>query len=207
MWREEIMKANQNQFWPAVSKALAVMTLTLITALILVPGASAAGKYKILYNFAGGTDGGTPYEGLVLDTSGNLYGTTTGGGASGIGTVFELAKNSDGSCTETVLYSFAGGTDGATPWASLTFDASGNLYGTTTAGGASGNGTVFKLIKNSDGSWTESVLYSFTGGSDGANPLWCGVILDATGTLYGMTSGGGSQDLGRVAHSSHVLCD
>lgn len=185
-------------FRATVSKGLPVLTVTLIAALVLAPGAWAASKYKILYNFTGGTDGGTPYDGLALDTAGNLYGTTTAGGASGNGAVFELAKNSDGTWTESVLYSFAGGTDGATPWAAVTFDASGNLYGTTTAGGASGNGTVFKLTKNSDGTWTESVLYSFTGGSDGANPLWCGVTLDAGGTLYGMTSAGGSHDLGVV---------
>ena len=174
------------------------MAVTLIVALIHAPSAWASGKYKILYNFTGGADGSTPYEGLVLDTTGNLYSTTTAGGASGNGTVFKLTKNSDGTWTESVLYSFAGGTDGATPWAAVTFDASGNLYGTTSAGGASGNGTVFKLTKNSDGSWTESVLYSFTGGSDGAYPEWCGVTIDATGTLYGMTSGGGSQGMGVV---------
>jgi uncharacterized repeat protein (TIGR03803 family) len=192
------MKGNQNPFGTTVSKALAVSAATLIMALILAPGVWAASEYKILYKFTGGNDGGTPYDGLALDTAGNLYGTTTAGGASGDGTVFELTKKSDGTWTESVLYSFAGGTDGATPWAGVTFDTSGNLYGTTTGGGASANGTVFKLTKNSNGNWTESVLYSFTGGSDGANPLWCGVILDATGNLYGMTSGGGAQGMGVV---------
>jgi uncharacterized repeat protein (TIGR03803 family) len=116
---------------------------------------------------------------------------------SGNGTVFELTKNSDGTWTESVLYSFAGGTDGATPYAGLTFDTSGNLYGTTQDGGASSAGTVFQLV-NSNGTWTESVLYSFTGGSDGADPQWCGVIFDATGTLYGMTTDGGTQGMGVV---------
>jgi len=188
----------RNQFWTVASKGLAALTVTLIAALVLAPGAWAAGKYKVLYNFTGGTDGGTPYEGLTLDTTGNLYSTTTAGGASGNGTVFKLTKNSDGSWTESVLYSFSGGTDGATPWAAVTFDASGNLYGTTQYGGTSSAGTVFELVPNSNGTWTESVLYSFTGGSDGAYPEWCGVIVDATGTLYGMTSGGGSQDMGVV---------
>jgi uncharacterized repeat protein (TIGR03803 family) len=187
----------RNQFWTVASKGLAALTVTLIAALVLAPSAWAVSKDKILYNFTGGNDGSTPYDGLTLDTSGNLYGTTTAGGASGNGTVFKLAKNSDGSWTESVLYSFAGGTDGATPYAGVTFDASDNLYGTTTAGGASSAGTVFQLA-NSNGTWTENVLYSFTGGSDGANPLWCGVIFDATGTLYGMTSGGGSQEVGVV---------
>jgi uncharacterized repeat protein (TIGR03803 family) len=196
MWREANM--TRKLFQATVSKGFAVLTVTLIAALALAPGAWAAGKYNVLYNFTGGADGGGPYEGLVTDTTGNLYSTTTLGGASGNGTVFKLTKNSDGSWTESVLYSFAGGADGATPWAAVTFDTSGNLYGTTTAGGTSSAGTVFKLAPNSNGTWTESVLYSFTGGSDGAYPQWCGVILDASGTLYGMTSGGGSQDMGVV---------
>ncbi len=185
-------------FRATISKGLAVLTVTLIAALVLAPGALAASQYKILYNFAGGTDGATPFDGLALDAAGNLYGTTTAGGASGNGAVFELAKNSDGSWTESVLYSFAGGTDGATPYAGVTFDTSGNLYGTTTAGGASSAGTVFELMSNSNGTWTESVLYSFSGGSDGANPQWCGVVFDATGILYGMTSGGGTEGMGVV---------
>jgi uncharacterized repeat protein (TIGR03803 family) len=78
---------------------------------------------------------------VIRDTAGNLYGTTIGGGASGHGTIFKL----DASGKETVLYSFAGGTDAAAPDADLLRDAAGNLYGTTIAGGASGAGTVFKL--------------------------------------------------------------
>jgi len=186
-----------NLFWAVLSKALAVIAATLIMALILAPGAWAASRYKVLYKFTGGADGSQPEAGLILDTSGNLYGTTPQGGAFGDGVVFKLTKNSDGSWTEGVLYSFAGGTDGATPYAEVTFDASGNLYGTTYSGGASSAGTVFQLVPNSDGTWTESVLYSFTGGSDGANP-YAGVILDATGTLYGTTYGGGTQGLGVV---------
>lgn len=186
-----------NKFWAAVSKALAVIAATLIMALILAPGAWAASRYKVLYKFTGGADGSQPGAGLILDTSGNLYGTTPQGGASGEGVVFKLTKNSDGTWTESVLYSFAGGADGATPYAAVTFDASGNLYGTTYSGGAFSAGTVFQLVPNSDGTWTESVLYSFTGGSDGANP-YAGVIFDATGTLYGTTRGGGTQGMGVV---------
>jgi uncharacterized repeat protein (TIGR03803 family) len=196
MWREENMKRNQSQFWAAVSKALAVMTVTLIIALILAPGA-AAGTYKILYNFTGGADGNQPEAAVILDTAGNLYGTTILGGAFGDGVVFEVIKNSDGTWTESVLHSFAGGTDGATPHSGLTFDASGNLYGTTQGGGTSSAGTVFELVPNSDGTWTESVLYSFTGGSDGASP-WAGLIFDATGALYGTTYLGGASGLGVV---------
>ena len=133
MWQEGLCKANP--FWTVVSKALAVMTSTLIMALVLAPGASAASKYKVLYNFSGGADGSQPYDAVILDAAGNLYGTTTAGGASGNGTVFKLTKNSDGSWTESVLYSFAGGTDGASPQSEVTFDVSGNLYGTTWSGG------------------------------------------------------------------------
>ncbi len=192
------MKGNKNPFWAVVSKALAVMTATLIVALILAPGAWAASNYKILYNFTGGTDGSQPRAGiLILDASGNLYGTTNAGGASGNGTVFKLAKNSDGSWTETVLYSFAGGTDGAAPYTGVTFDTSGNLYGTTVFGGDYSAGIVYQLVPNSDGTWAESVLYSFTGGTDGASP-WAGVIFDATGALYGTTEGGGASGVGVV---------
>ena len=79
-----------NQFWAAVSKALAAATVMLIVSLLLAPGASAADKYKILHRFTGRTDGGNPQESVILDTAGNLYGTTTQGGASGNGTVFKL---------------------------------------------------------------------------------------------------------------------
>lgn len=137
----------------------------------------------VLHAFAG-PDGAIPHGGLVLDGSGNLYGTTSSGGASGLGTVFKI----DTSGTETVLHSFAGNPDGANPYAGLVIDKSGNLYGTTENGGASGFGTVFKV----DVTGTETVLHSFAGGSsDGADPK-SGVILDPTGNLYGTTFGGGS---------------
>lgn len=187
------MKREQSLFWTAVSKVLAVIAVTLIVALIQAPGAWAAGKYKILYNFTGGADGGTPYEGLVLDTTGNLYSTTTAGGASGNGTVFKLTKNSDGTWTESVLYSFAGGRDGAYPWSGLIFDASGSLYGETTQGGKStecsgGCGVVFKLTPNSGGGWTESVLHRFDG-KDGSAPGQGSLTFDGAGNLYGTSTG------------------
>jgi uncharacterized repeat protein (TIGR03803 family) len=100
-----------------------------------------AGTQTVLYSFSGGADGGQPNASLIRDATGNLYGTTIGGGAFGHGTVFKLDKAGK----ETVLYSFAGGTDAASPNADLLRDAAGNLYGTTIAGGTSGGGTVFKL--------------------------------------------------------------
>src|SRR5258708_25378428 len=114
------------------------------------------------------------------------------GGSANSGTVFELSKNADGRWTETVLYSLQGGSEGFNPWAGLTFDAAGNLYGTTLGGGGSANcgsggcGTAFKLTKGSSGTWTESILYAFPGGSDAAapaNPL----IFAAQGNIYRTT--------------------
>jgi uncharacterized repeat protein (TIGR03803 family) len=188
MWREANMQ--NNRFWAAVSRVLEVMTVTLIAALILAPGALAAAKYKVLYRFTGGADGGFLDAGVILDSSGNLYGTAYIGGAYGNGAVFELTPNSDGSWTETVLYSFMGGTDGSNPLATLIADAAGNLYSTTDWGGAYGLGTVFMLTPNSDGSWTETVLYSFAGGTDGSLPV-AGLIFDAAGNFYGTTNHGG----------------
>jgi uncharacterized repeat protein (TIGR03803 family) len=142
----------------------------------------------VLHSF-NGSDGSHPQAGLIFDAAGNLYGTTYGGGASGYGTVFKLTPNADGSWTESVLHSF-NGSDGSSPFAGLIFDAAGNLYGTTSLGGGSNFGTVFKLTPNADGSWAESVLHSFIG-SDGSYPL-AGLIFDAAGNLYGTTEFGGS---------------
>ena len=124
-----------------------------------------------------------------MDKKGNLYGTTFGGGADGAGVVFKLAPNG----TETVLYSFTGGNDGSSPYAGLIMDKKGNLYSTTDKGGADGFGTVFKLTSND----TETVLYSFTGGSDGRHPL-AGLIMDKKDNLYGTTFGGGPDGVGVV---------
>jgi uncharacterized repeat protein (TIGR03803 family) len=164
---------------------------------MLAPGAWAAGNYKVLYYFTGGDDGGSPGQGVILDAAGNLYGTAQVGGTSGNGVVFELTPNSDGSWTESALYSFSGGSDGSYPYGQVTFDANGNLYGTTWYGGDSSSGIVFQLVPNSDGTWTEKVLYSFPSGSDESQPT-AGVIVDTKGTLYGTTLGGGTQGLGVV---------
>lgn len=142
---------------------------------------------QVLYNFKGGSDGAEPDASLVFDGAGNLYGTTYYGGANGSGTVFELTPSKAG-WTETVLHSFTG-SDGALPSAGLILDGGGNLYGTTQAGGAAGFGVVFELSPSRAG-WTETVLYSFTGGNDGRGPVG-GVVFDSGGNLYGTTSGGG----------------
>jgi uncharacterized repeat protein (TIGR03803 family) len=137
---------------------------------------------SVLHSFTAGNDGGNPEAGLIMDAAGNLYGTTFGGGSGGQGIVFKI----DTSNHESVLYSFTGGSDGGGPVAGLIMDAAGNLYGTTAGGGSSGQGAVFKI----DTSNHESVLYSFTGGSDGGGPLAV-LIRDAAGNLYGTTSQGG----------------
>lgn len=160
----------------------------------LVYKINATGGEIVLYNFAGGADGANPQGALIRDAAGNLYGTTTAGGAAGLGTVFKLTGKK-----ESVLYSFVGGTDGTNPQAGLALDASGNLYGTTAAGGTSGNGTIFKLAPPSKqgGTWTETVLYSFSTGTDGTVPV-SGVSLDAAGNLYGTASAGGAYGYGTV---------
>jgi uncharacterized repeat protein (TIGR03803 family) len=170
------------------------------TAFTLALAATVWGqaKEKILYSFGGSTDGGNPQPGLVLDSKGNLFGTTLNGGANFSGTVFEVTPNSDGTWTEQVLHSFSGFTgtgDGALPFGGLTFDAQGNLYGCTNAGGANFNGTVFELSPGPNGTWTEKVLYSFAGGSDGFSPFG-GVTFDSAGNLYGTTHSGGTQGFG-----------
>lgn len=147
-----------------------------------------SGHETLLYSFTGGADGGGPW-GVIRDAAGNLYGTTTSGGTANSGVVFKL----DPSGRHTVLYPFTGGADGGTPSAGVIGDAAGNLYGTTTYGGATGSGVVYKL----DSTGHQSVLHTFTGGGDGGYPR-AGVIGDPDGNLYGTTWGGGTQGCGVV---------
>jgi len=168
---------------------------------MLVNGALAANNEKVLYSFSGSPDGADPHTGLTFDSSGNAYGTSVLGGANGFGTVFELTPSSGGNWTESVLYSFAGGSDGMYPYGGVVFDKSGNLYGTTVGGGTGsscdgGCGTVFKLSPSGSG-WNESVIYSFAGGNDGFGPGGP-LILDKKGNLYGTTPDGGTHSDGTV---------
>src|SRR5438105_6561761 len=124
----------------------------LATALLLPTGAAAASMFKVLHEFTG-KDGPNPDAGLIFDAAGNLYGTTSAGGAFGKGTVFKLTPNSNGSWTESVLHSFCVPTncaDGFNPVAGLIFDGAGNLYGTTPLGPGGGSGVIFKLKPNAD---------------------------------------------------------
>jgi len=152
----------------------------------------------ILYSFGSQQgDGSRPSANLVFDSQGNLYSTTLGGGSTGnFVTVFELTPGSSG-WTESVLYSFRGGNDGAIPASSLVLDSAGNLYGTTVVGGA-GTGTVFELSP-SGGGWVERVIHAFqpSGSGDGSGPT-AGVIFDSNGNLYGTTEWGGVEGNGIV---------
>ncbi len=162
---------------------------------------AANGNETVLYSFAGSSDGAQPDSGLLLDSQGNLYGTTANGGngqcgGTGCGVVFKLSPQSGGAWSETVLYEFcslSNCADGEAPVGPLIMDSAGNLYGTTYFGGASHNcdgagcGAVFKL----DRSGKETVLHSFTGGRDGAYP-GAGLVMDGHGALYGPAELGGA---------------
>ncbi len=149
---------------------------------------------RVLYSFTGGSDGGTPSGGLIVDGSGNLYGITSAGGL-GHGTIYRLTRPTSpgGAYTESVLYSFTGGSDGAKPLGNLVLNSSGTLYGTSSAGGPDSCGTVFELSPPSThgNPWNYSVLHSFAGPPDGCDPQ-VGVTLGKSGgVLYGTTNGGG----------------
>jgi uncharacterized repeat protein (TIGR03803 family) len=177
----------------------ALLVATALTVVLPAQSAIASYHYKTLYSFQGGKDGMLPYARLLLDDAGNLYGTTVEGGpqgscsfSGGCGTVFKLAP--DG--TETVIHAFCSESncaDGSGPYAGLIQDGAGNLYGTTTYGGAHGAGTVFQIAP--DG--TETVLRSFVDGGIGSFPDG-GVIVDNSGTLYGTTGTGGAENAGVV---------
>jgi uncharacterized repeat protein (TIGR03803 family) len=151
----------------------------------------------VLYRFTDGDDGSEPAGGVVLDGKGNLYGTAAQGGVSGNGTVFELTPGSGGGWVEITLHSFGAPHDGGAPAAPLTITASGTLYGVAQAGGAYGAGSVFRLVPNSSGGWTENVLHDFTGsGVDGAEPT--GPLVFKDGNLYGIAADSGTYNAGLV---------
>ena len=148
----------------------------------------------VLYSFTGSGDAAFPSSDLVVDKAGNLYGTTLVGGVSDLGAVYQLSPpaTEGGTWTETVIFSFSG-SDGTLPFGGLQFDQNGLLYGTTSGGGDLQGGTVFQLTPPAKPgtSWTESVLYSFSGGRDGGSPV-AGVIINNKGQLFGTASTGGS---------------
>jgi len=160
----------------------ALIAAGLVMAVLSAPSAAEANEEIILHSFRGGADGAQPTGGLIADAQSNLYGTTFLSGAYDQGIVFKITKGRN-----RVLHSFGAAGDGAAPTCRLLMDEAGNLYGTTNGGGTSFLGTVFKLAPDK----TESVLHSFTGGSDGAGPV-SDLIADASGNLYGTTQYGGT---------------
>src|SRR5262249_19934486 len=179
------------------SRTLRCITAMTLFAALPIPVRLAAQEqqvqapiFTVLHAFTGLSDGAFPSASLVRDNAGNLYGATPGGGSTaclgGGGGIFKLRTTDK----VTMLHNFTGGGDGAAPEAGLVRDSGGNLYGTTSSGGAFGRGVVFKL----DTTGKETVLHRFTGGADGANPNFGdpGLLRDAAGNLYGTTGAGGN---------------
>jgi uncharacterized repeat protein (TIGR03803 family) len=158
----------------------------------LSPQAGGGWQYQVLYQFKGNGDGGYPAGNLVFDDAGSLYGASLYDN----GSIFRLTQQTDGSWTETTVYTFTGAPDGSAPTGGLVIDGVGNLYGATGIGGAYGEGTVYELTPKSGGGWSEAVLYSFSG-ADGMSPE-AGVTLDQSGNLYGTTEFGGQYRYGTV---------
>lgn len=148
----------------------------------------AAGKERVLYNFTGGADGGNPYTGVVQDGAGDLYGTTSKGGASNAGVVYKV----DPAGNETVLYNFTGGADGAGPFSNLVRDEAGNIFGAAFSGGTAGAGVVYEV----DATGKQTVIYNFSGHADGGGPN--SLIRDKAGNFFGTAANGGAASAGVV---------
>jgi hypothetical protein len=201
------------------------------TVFQLTPPVQKGGSWTetLIYQFQGkgSNDASLPNGGLIRDAAGNLYGVTAYGGTgdcvllgvkAGCGTVYELSPPTQkgGAWKETILYSFPTTKQGYFPNGDLVFDSAGNLYGATTFGGGKGTtcdgfyggncGAVFEVSppKTKGGKWTEKVLHSFKGGTDGANPNG-GLILDSKGAVYGTTAIGGNQ-ICQNGHGQPVGC-
>jgi uncharacterized repeat protein (TIGR03803 family) len=183
-----------------LSLGLATVLAMFAVSTLMTATSAAAQTESVLISFtASDPIGAGPYGGVIKDSVGNLYGTTEGGGANGLGTVYQLAPPAvaGGAWTLNVLYNFTGSADGGVPLSTLVFDSAGNLYGTAYRDGSPTfkGGVVFELSPPavSGGAWTYTVLYTFgnSGSSDGANP-WGNLIFDSAGNLYGVTFGGGS---------------
>lgn len=178
-----------------------VLSAALSAAVIMGMSTSAlAQKETVLHSFENnGKDGWGPQASLILDSAGNLYGTTADGGTSNDGILFELIRKTGGGWSGRILHSFSNnGVDGSNPVAALTLDSSGSLFGTTRGGGTYGDGTVFELSPRAEGGWSSRIVHSFhNDGVYGRFPLGA-LILDASGNLYGTTQSGGSSDAGIV---------
>jgi uncharacterized repeat protein (TIGR03803 family) len=194
-----------------LSRCVAVLGSILLT-FVLACGAQAQ-TFNVLHNFGAAGDGNAPSGPLLKDAAGNLYGTTGFGGTHNWGTVYRLSPTSTGGFTETILYSFKGGSaDGAYPQGTLVRDSAGNLYGVTQNGGITGMGcgvttpnpgcgVVFRLHPTTGG-WAETVLHRFSGTDGGTS--FAGLVQDGKGNFYGATSVGGSAGQGAVFKLSHT---
>jgi len=198
------MVRSEGQWLSAAIYRHRVIVFAIVVLLVFSATPVRAQTLNVLHGFNGAPDGSAPWSGLTRDAAGNLYGTTTYGGQYGYGMVFKVAQRGSGWILYP-LYNFPRpnqGDDGAEPNAPVVIGRDGSLYGTTTTGGGN-QGTVFKLTpaahvcQTTLCPWTETILYRFTGGSDGGGPF-APVILDAAGNIYGTTQSGGSADLGTV---------
>ena len=157
---------------------------------------------NVLHTYTGPDGSGPQTENLVFDSSGNIYGTTGGGGLYNSGTAFQLTPSGGGGYTESILHSFGNGTDGRDPLAGIVFDTAGNIYGTTERGGTGSPqdchgscGTVYQLMP-SNGGWVENILVNFDV-TNGQTP-YGNLIIDSSGDLYGTTASGGQNGGGIV---------
>jgi len=198
-------QSHKSNFPLRLQVAIDALALVLVFTAINASTAQAQ-TYQVLYNFTGGQDGAYPEAGLTMDRGGNLYGTAYQGGGTNRGTVFKLARKGSG-WVFSPLYSFTGREDGGAPIARVVFGPDGSLYGTTEFGGRNcgvGCGTVFNLkppatvCKSALCSWTEIVIYAFSGSNDGANPGYGDLTFDQAGHIYGTTYFGGNDAQGVV---------
>jgi len=141
-------------------------------------------------------DGGFPQSGVIFDSQGNIIGAAYAGGSNGYGEIYKLTPNGSGGWNKGTVHNFGSGTDGRNPNSNLIADGMGNFYGTSYTGGASGAGTVYALIPNGSGGYSEKIIHSFSVGSDGTNPEQAALVFDSHGNLYGTCSLGGGNAKG-----------
>jgi uncharacterized repeat protein (TIGR03803 family) len=198
-WQLSNLSFRMKGWGPTAAILVAVAAAFLVST--ISPRSMAAQSFTVIHTFMG-PEGAAPASGLTVDSAGDFYGTAAGGGKYGFGTVFKL-RDSDSGWTLIPIYSFAGGTDGSTPFDNIAIAADGSLFGATYNGGQGscqgGCGTVFRLTPGQNvNMWTETVLHRFTGGADGALP-YGSVVFGPNGYLYGTTYFGGNVGFTRCA--------